>query len=222
MTRDKPLDTLAPDIDPHWREDFVLELRLRGASGAAIADALAEAQTHIRHSGQSALTAFGPAVDYAQALDLPDESGWTAAGLLRIWTQLLLLVGGTTLGLNGVLALLLTEDHRAEISAGWLISLGGALLAMVLVFVLGEHLVRFLIDHMVWSAVLFGATVAGVVAVGIPFQDIILGSVPALGPLVAGLVALTGWGLLTLLWRRSGTSLDDPLTPPEPDNGAPY
>lgn len=219
MKNDETLNTLAPSVDAAWRDDFVVELRLRGASGAAVADALMEAEAHCHESGQRAIDAFGPPAEHAKALDLPDESRWSGPQLVRTWARLLLLVGGWTLALWGGLALFLTQDERAEVSVGWLMSGGLILILMVMVFVMGERLLRLLIAHPVLSALGWGVAIVVVVAVGIPFEDIHLGSVPALVPLIVGVAALVAWVMFTVILRRSGKTLADPLVPPDMRHG---
>lgn len=216
MTNDDNLNTLAPSIAADWRDDFVIELRLQGASGASIAEALVEVEGHCRESGQSASEAFGPAVDYAKALDLPDESAWTRAQLVRTWVGILLLVGGVSLTLWGGLAFFLAQGQRAEVTLGWLMSGGATIALMVLVFVLGERLMRFVLAHAVWSAVGFGTAIAAGVAVGIPFRNVLLARVPAVLPLGVGIVALLAWVTVIIVWRRAGKGLDDPLISPTP------
>ena len=57
--------------DKKWFDEFVLELRLQQVYGSAIGDAVASAKELLADTGQSAEDAFGPARDYAAALDLP-------------------------------------------------------------------------------------------------------------------------------------------------------
>lgn len=57
--------------DRKWFDDLVLELRLRQVHGSAIGDAVASARELLGDTGQRAEDAFGPARDYAAALDLP-------------------------------------------------------------------------------------------------------------------------------------------------------
>lgn len=212
MTKDHNPNALAPSIAPQWRNDFVIELRLQGAAGTAIADALMEVEAHCSESGQQALNTFGPAVDYARSLDLPDQSGWTRARLVQTWVSMLLAVGGVSLVLLGGLAL--AQGREAEIGADDLISGGMTIAAMVLVFVLGEHLLRFLVEHPVWSAVGFALAITIVVLVGLPFRDIRLGSMPAVLPLATGLAAMVTFVVFTTVLRRAGKGLQDPLLPP--------
>lgn len=214
MTFEQDLAMLAPSVETHWRDDFILELRLRGVRGAVITDALAEVETHCHESGQSAAQAFGPAKDYARALELPDESGWTPAQLVRTWSAMLLLLAGVGLSILGGVDLL--RGERAEVSAGLLVSYGAIVVVMVVVFVMGRHVMRVFMDHPVWSTVGFSLAMAGVFLVALPLDDLVLGSLPAGPTLVAGLVALAAAATIHVVARRTGRSLDDPLIPPVP------
>lgn len=57
--------------DKTWIDLFILELRMRHVSGAAIGDAVASVQELLADSGQSAEEAFGSAQEYASSLELP-------------------------------------------------------------------------------------------------------------------------------------------------------
>lgn len=212
MIRNETPEALAPGIDFQWREAFVVELRLNGVSGAAIAEALVEVEAHCRESGQGAEESFGPAAEYARALELPDESGWTAAQLVRTWIRLVLFVGGFWFATWGGLALLL--EQRAEVAAGWLVSGGVTIILMILVFVFGNHVMRLVVDHVVWAAVAFVVALALTIVSGLPFQDVLLGTVPAVVPLLIGLAAIVAGILFTVALRMAGKSLDDPITSP--------
>jgi len=57
--------------DKKWFDELVLELRLQQVYGKAIGDTVASARELLADTGQSAEEAFGPARDYASALELP-------------------------------------------------------------------------------------------------------------------------------------------------------
>ncbi|MBG6226502.1 hypothetical protein IWX63_003101 [Arthrobacter sp. CAN_A2] len=57
--------------DKKWFDQLILELRLRQVHGSAIGDTIASAKELLRDTGQRAEEAFGPARDYAEALELP-------------------------------------------------------------------------------------------------------------------------------------------------------
>lgn len=212
MSKADDLDVLAPSVEANWRDAFVVELRLQGAGGPTIADALLEVEAHCSESGQSAMDAFGPAVDYAKALQLPDESRWTGRQLARTWVQLLLVVGGAWFILEGGMAMVLGEE--AQINLASLVSALASVVAMVLVFVFGDRLLRFVMEHMVLAAVGFAVVIAALVAVGLPFDGVVVGSAPAAWVLGAGITSLVAFAAYSIMLRRSGKSLDDPLVPP--------
>ncbi|MDO5736523.1 MAG: hypothetical protein Q4P15_08610 [Propionibacteriaceae bacterium] len=212
MNKKSSLGALAPNVDEQWRDDFVVELRLQGASGTAIADALVEVDAHCKESGQGVPEAFGSAVEYARALDLPDESRWTAPKLMSTWVSLLLLAMGAWLMIDGGTSLALGQD--VEITLGSLISAVATLVVMALIFVFGDPLVRFLFHHVVLAGVCFMATLAALVGIGMLFSGTALGSIPAFPALIAGIAALVAFGVFALIRRWTGTTLDDPLVPP--------
>lgn len=210
--KDKTLHALAPTINTEWRDDFVVELRLQGASGTAIADALVEVETHCVESNQEALDAFGPAKEYAQALDMPNESTWTPAQLIRTWGGICLFVGGYNLIIWGGVAAF--QGQRAELSAGTLISGGVGFALMVLLFIFGDSFLRLLLERTVWGAVIFVLAIAVTVVSGLPFREILLGSVDARVPLILGGTLLAAWVVFSMVLKRTGKSLDDPLIAP--------
>jgi hypothetical protein len=62
---------ISTGTDKKWFDELVLELRLKQVYGTAIGDTVASARELVADTGQSAEDAFGPARDYAAALDLP-------------------------------------------------------------------------------------------------------------------------------------------------------
>lgn len=62
---------LAPDVDPRWVDEFVLEQRILGVPGHRIGDELATVQSHVVDSGESAQEGFGDAKTYARAVARP-------------------------------------------------------------------------------------------------------------------------------------------------------
>lgn len=79
------------DTDKKWFNELVLELRIRQVYGKAIGDTVASARELLHDTGQSAEETFGPARDYAGALELPAEprNDWVRAAL---WPTLLSLL----------------------------------------------------------------------------------------------------------------------------------
>lgn len=116
---------LAPHVDAKWASAVILQLRMRGVSGEQIGEALAEVESHVVESGESAQDAFGEPVAYAKALNLPVAPGQTfpaiATAVLPVLIQIagmglvlwapglwialgvLVLVAGTAVGVRGAL-----------------------------------------------------------------------------------------------------------------------
>ncbi|WP_066583104.1 hypothetical protein [Cellulomonas timonensis] len=79
-------------VPRQWRDDFILTLRHRDATGAQIGDALAQVESYCAESNETAGEAFGDAREYAQSLPFPPstESGtnMSRAQLLRLGASL--------------------------------------------------------------------------------------------------------------------------------------
>ncbi|MFN8084936.1 MAG: hypothetical protein U0Q14_11965 [Dermatophilaceae bacterium] len=84
---------MKPDALSPWYRDLVVALRVRGASGREIGDAVAAVQSHCADSGDTPEEAFGAAQQYADALPLaaPAPSGLTL--LVNTWPSWLGLLG---------------------------------------------------------------------------------------------------------------------------------
>lgn len=74
--------------DKKWFDQLVMELRVRQVHGSAIGDTIASARELLSDTGQQAEEAFGPARDYAAALELPSapKHDWVRKAL---WPSLL-------------------------------------------------------------------------------------------------------------------------------------
>ena len=85
------LDPTKTTLPKQWASEFAMALRSRDVTGAAIGDALREAEAYCADSGQAPLEAFGPAAAYADSLtDLPTaaaHTSWAAriARLRSVW-----------------------------------------------------------------------------------------------------------------------------------------
>lgn len=203
-----------PLMDP-WRDAFLLQLRLRDVSGAAIGDALAQVDAHCAESGDEPEQAFGEPVAYADSL----------AGLLTRSrptrpVQAAVLAAGTVVGAN---ALLSGVDGAAHAEPG-VLTVGSLVVALV-VAVLSGAFVRAM-------PLLLGGgrrwPLALLLAVGIGVG----GAAPLLLPgavlrMPGGVLALVGVIVLAAVWfpwlggRRldGGTTTDrviDPRTGREP------
>jgi hypothetical protein len=74
--------------DKKWFDQLVMELRVQQVHGSAIGDTIASARELLGDTGQPAEEAFGPARDYAAALELPSapKHDWVRRAL---WPSLL-------------------------------------------------------------------------------------------------------------------------------------
>ncbi|SDW05923.1 hypothetical protein SAMN04487912_101296 [Arthrobacter sp. cf158] len=77
--------------DKKWFDELILELRLRQVRGDAIGDTVASARELLSDSGQGAEEAFGPARNYAAALELPTapRNEWVKKALWPLLLSLL-------------------------------------------------------------------------------------------------------------------------------------
>lgn len=161
MTHEQDMTMLAPSVDRAWRDDFIVELRLRDVPGPAITDALAEVETHCYESGKDAADAFGPAADHARALDVPGRPRWTPAQLAWTWTVVLLLVGGVWTILLAALPVARGEQVDIDVGLPWrgipvgslpagpTLAVGiAAIVTAVVVVVVGRRTGRSLEDHL--------------------------------------------------------------------------
>ncbi|GAB2465598.1 hypothetical protein GCM10007967_19830 [Xylanimonas ulmi] len=72
----------------------MFELRLAGVSGADVGASLAEVESHVVDSGETARDAFGEPADYARSLGLPTAPDQTTAATLRtVWPVVLWVPG---------------------------------------------------------------------------------------------------------------------------------
>ena len=214
------LEALAPHVEARWRERFLTELGLQGASAPAISDALVEVETHCRESGRSAENAFGPAGDYARALELPDQARWSPAQLAATWAKVLLLVVGVWAIFVG--ASPEPGGQRAQIDAGLVLSAALYLVLMALVARFARKVLRLFIDHRVWTTAGFTVVVTATSLIGVPFNDVVLATVAAGPTLAVGIIAAATSVIWNVVAIRAGTGRDDGLAPPplHPDTGA--
>ncbi|MCI2178203.1 MAG: hypothetical protein LKK54_08115 [Ancrocorticia sp.] len=128
---------LAPSVDPHWAEDFIVELRIEGVAGSAIGAALAEVESHVAESGETAHEAFGDPVVYARTLELPPDPRQSA-------TRIVGYVSTTIVQVVGMFITLLAFPWSSSTVA---VSLGNLIAALVIVLAM-LGLTWFLIYHM--------------------------------------------------------------------------
>ncbi|PID96328.1 MAG: hypothetical protein CSA84_05905 [Actinomycetales bacterium] len=182
---------IVPTADPDWVERFVTEARLQDLDGAAIGDALATIESHIRETGEPVADAFGPPIEYAAALAASGASA--APGISR------LTVGSVLLGLTGLLVPVAVgawvAERSVEVDGGGVASavalaLGGTVILLRTNAVLRVFARRRVASFSVWLAVLT-AMVAAMLVGRRAWPDPIV-TVPPVTLLIVGLVALVG------------------------------
>lgn len=182
------------DLVPRrWRDDLIVALRARDATGAQIGDVLAQVESHCAESGDTAVEAFGDAREYAQSLPVPpDAAPW--AGMSR---PQLLRLGASLAGM------LVTITAASGWASGKSPSVTlGLAVSVPLVLGLAVAIVR-MIDATRRSTWRIGATLtagfAAVVAAQIALDQTLV-TVPAAPMLAAGLVLLTAPPCWETLW----------------------
>ncbi|MBT0993473.1 hypothetical protein KIN34_04130 [Cellulomonas sp. DKR-3] len=200
-------ERIAPHVDPLWAEQVLLELRLQGVGGSRIAGVLAEVESHVVESGESAASAFGEPVEYARSLALePDPTQETKPGAVdvalafgQVAGAVLLVGGGYALGAR----------QPAPLTWGVLVTVLLATVVTGLVLRFGDQVLRVVVGS-TWQFVLGAGAVVLVVplpAVLIRTTLIEVGGAPMLA---AGAALLLGAAVVELV--RSAP--DDPITSP--------
>ena len=211
--------TIAPKVDPQWAETFIVALRLRGVAGEQISDALTEVNDHIAESGRNAEETFGPAVQYAESLDLPCADDNKTSALYR----------GVLPSMIGLMGVLTTSDavkslHESTpvvFSTGAVVS---ALLAIVVMLALPPVYSRTLpkspfVDR-TRKGMLRAAAIGGLVGAGWILLVIVslivfttpLAQLPALPVFLSGIVLLAASTVLYLRLPYREDPLESPLS----------
>ena len=151
----------APHVDPEWTNAFIAEARLANLNGTTIGDALAEIDTHVVSSGESAKAAFGDPRSYAQAL--ATSAGASPTSTVGAVTAPAAQTIGVILIPIGIMAL--RHHHRVDITTGIIIAAALVLIPWVILSVRASTLLRA-VTHtkaMPWAvfvtALWFGALV---------------------------------------------------------------
>lgn len=123
--------------DKKWFDQLVMELRVRQVHGSAIGDTIASARELLGDTGQPAEEAFGPARDYAAALELPSEpkQDWVRKAL---WPALL-----------GLLAFLLFNQAVVSWARSELLLVSPAQLALLAIPVMLLALLPLYLDALI-------------------------------------------------------------------------
>lgn len=125
-------------MKPHalspWYRDLVVALRMKGASGREIGDAVAAVQSHCADSGDTPEEAFGTAQQYADALPLAEPAESTVRLLVRAWPTWLALLGS-------FLALACYDAWQAKTAVSVSV---GTVIFLVVIVALAVGVVRFM------------------------------------------------------------------------------
>jgi hypothetical protein len=204
---------LAPHVDPDWAEDFAIELRLLGVTGARIGDALGEVNSHYQESKERAPQAFGDPADYARSLQLPIHPGTSPRAMLFSLSPIVLQVLGVWMLIRGFTAW--RESGQLEITT--------AQLAVVVVFVLLASLLARFADPvkrfyahqpMLTSAIAVASGVALEFGFSSRFHSEGIWQVAAGWSLAAGSAAQIGGIVWVIMRRLNSGSPDGPVTSP--------
>ncbi|UFN43496.1 hypothetical protein [Nocardioides okcheonensis] len=205
------IDTRTPHVETDWSEAFLLELRLRGVDGRRIGAALAEVEAHCAESGESARSAFGDPVTYADDLDLAPAA--PSSDLAREVATTGLGLVSMLLTLGAVAAWRTGDDLELTTGLVAVVALAAAGSALLVRF--AEALLRALVRR--WWVALVGciAPIALFVAVLVLARQTLL-TVPAVPALGAGVALLAVHTALAL----RGPDLSDPVIGPDEAGGA--
>lgn len=161
-------------LDQHrkWRDDLIVQLRLKDVPGDRIGDILLEVESHIRETGETPEEAFGSAKAYAETYVRANPPRRTHASSIP---QLILIGASSFAGMfllsDGALSLGRGVDTILGLSAWVALLIGLALLVITL-----ARLPVDLIRHPVTGAPLFGEfrhaksiSMAVILAIGVVF-----------------------------------------------------
>ena len=201
-----------------WIGDLVLELRLRGASGRAIGDAVAVVEAHCADSGEHPDAAFGDPVAYARALGLPDEQRWSREELVANAVGGGLVTVGTAVSIGTVIRAL-AGHPMATFSVGSVVGIALVLVLVALVPLVGDALLRLVLERPLVATAAGIAVLAGVAALSALLPAPLV-ELPVWPALAIGLALLVGAAIVHVVARRRGLLADDPIVPPEAGAGA--
>ncbi|QFG67857.1 hypothetical protein [Ornithinimicrobium pratense] len=198
---------IAPSVEKAWRDDFIIELRLRSLPGEAIGDALMTVESHVAESGEKAQDAFGEAKTYAR--EVAAATGTAARG----WSVSAATVASTLLGLAGMLLSVRAfgswlDGEPIGVTTGELVGLAVLILLASTLFFTAT--LRMLVEHR-WLALPVPALlVGGLVGLHIALDEPLF-ELPALAVGVAGVLSLTASVLLS--WVEEPAGLDQVTAP---------
>lgn len=149
-------------LTKQWRDDFITELRLRGASGRQIGDELALVESHCLDAGAEVEEAFGDPVDYARSVVVSEVGGSRLLGA-SFGRSLVLRTVVQTIGLMALLNVVPALREGREVTfTGVDVILVLVLAALVVVLVAkSEAVMRYVVRGSVLKASASVALVTG-------------------------------------------------------------
>ena len=201
----------APDIDPQWAEDFILEARLLDLPGDRIGDSLIDVNSHCRDAGEAAAKAFGDPTEYARVIAA--QSTLSVTRWLPLLGPTVLQIIGVVLGLHGIGGWATGNAYPLTWSVGAMLAvlIGGVLLLAVAL----SRFLRAIVRLPLIGALLVG--VAGALLFAGPYLLLLIETPPL--PLPTKLVFILG---ITILMIGIGLDIanaktgktDDPISAP--------
>lgn len=191
-----------PTIDPRWRDDLVVALRMRDVPPDRIADQLKIIETHCAESGESAEEAFGDPTEYASVI-APDRPSARSDLPALLPAAVLGLLSGLLL-VEGVLGLVEGRPVTVTVGdlAGAVVLVAAALLVVTIVFPRRKPLLP--------SFAVAGGGVALAVVLSLWLPQPLL-DLPAALALVTALALLAGMIWWTIRAART-QRITDPVT----------
>lgn len=208
-------DITTPHIDKHWRDNFMVAMRMQDASGERIGDALATVDAHCAESGESAQEGFGDPTHYATTL-VPETA--TRSGLGASF------IVGALMGLLGLLIVPRAVDDWVT-GVQFTVTLGDILaLAVVLgltgtVMALPRRVLPWLAKARYSVMGLLGAVVMAVLVLAMLLLTNVVGELDWRVALVAGIVLLVASVTLTCRDLATADPVADPRSPGAPPRG---
>lgn len=209
--------TKTPHVEQKWANDFVLALRLRDVSGAAIGAALADVDAYCADSGESAREAFGDPTAYAQSLAFSAEGEIATVDRSDIGAPVLfgaLSAAGMLATIWGDRAMRLGEE--LTITVGMLVLLAVLAAAFLALWLAFGRVVGGLVRRPVLTWLAFTGCVVVLVGVLLLFGGVLF-AVPAGVSLITGIVLLAIGSLGQWLSARRGGV--DPVRGPDEADG---
>ncbi len=199
-------DHTTPHVDKHWRDDFVVAMRLQDASGQQIGDALATVDVHCAESGETAEEAFGDATAYAASL-APQQAATSGLGAS--------FAVGMFMGLVGMIVVPRAVDDwlmgtAFAVTIGDIVALAVVLALASTVMALPRLVLPWLVKARFSVFWLVGSVLMTVLVLAMLFLRDVVAEVDWRVALVVGVALLVA--SVTSTWRDLSTS--DPVADP--------